>query len=235
MLVTWHRAAEYCNWLSKHEKIPEDQWCYKIDKKKTSAIPCADYLKRTGYRLPTDVEWEYACRAGTATAFSWGNDPMSFPRFSFTLQNSQGHDWPVGSLCPNRFGLFDMHGNAAEWVQDRYEFQDGKPIIKTGEDTEETDWWITDDSPRDIRGGAGSKLRSISPLGQSHADEGLERRLCVHGFPPRQNSDQDIESVRNRSLSRGAGGSNIFRTFQILFALIDVIAVVCPNMGSLAR
>ena len=116
-----------------------------------------DYLKRTGYRLPTDVEWEFACRAGTATAFSWGNDPVSFPRFAWTLQNSQGHNWPVGSLCPNRFGLFDVHGNASEWVQDTYDFQnDGKPVIRTGEDTEETDWRFSDDSFRDVRGGSGS-------------------------------------------------------------------------------
>jgi serine/threonine protein kinase/formylglycine-generating enzyme required for sulfatase activity len=155
ILVTWHRAAEYCNWLSKLEAIPADQWCYKLVP--PNATPYLDYLQRTGYRLPTEVEWEYACRAGTTTAFSWGDDRQNFRRFDWTVENSGGHNWPVGSLSPNRFGLFDMHGNAAEWVQDKFEFdKNDKPVIKTGEDIEQKDWWLTEDSPRGLRGGAAS-------------------------------------------------------------------------------
>ena len=173
--MTWHRACEYCNWLSKQEGIPENQWCYKTVKGKGTVIPQPDYLKRTGYRLPTDVEWEYACRAGTATAFSWGNDPQSFLRFDFAIPNSQGHLWPVGTLSPNRIGLFDVHGNAAEWVQDRYDFQEEKPIIKTGEDVEETNWWLSENSILLYSRRSRRKPHSISPLRQSHADESPQR------------------------------------------------------------
>jgi serine/threonine protein kinase/formylglycine-generating enzyme required for sulfatase activity len=150
VFLTWHRAAEYCNWLSKQEGISEDQWCYAVDH--ANATPRDDYLKRTGYRLPTEVEWEYACRGGTTAAFSWGNDPQSSRRFAWTSENSGGRTWPVGELGPNQFGLFDMHGNAAEWTQDTYHYdQRGKPVLKTGDDTE--DEGFLSDSPRVVRGG----------------------------------------------------------------------------------
>jgi len=148
--VTWHRAAEYCNWLSKQEGIPESQWCYKfVD---TYATPYGDYLQRTAYRLPTDAEWEYACRAGTRTAFSWGNDPEISRRFAWTAEFSGGRNWPVGKLCPNGFGLFDMHGNASEWTQDIYRYRrNGDLMLESGDDTEEGGYLR--DSERILRGG----------------------------------------------------------------------------------
>ena len=127
-MPTWYRAAEYCNWLSKKEDIPEDQWCYHAVKGKYEAgldnldthQPVDGYFSKTGYRLLTEAEWEFACRAGTTTPFFWGNDPNLSRRYAQTLVNSGGVMHPVGSLCPNRFGLFDMHGNAAEWTSDLY-------------------------------------------------------------------------------------------------------------------
>jgi eukaryotic-like serine/threonine-protein kinase len=164
-LMTWHRAAEYCNRLSKHENIPESQWCYKIVN--NDAEPQPNYLHRTGYRLPTDVEWEFACRAGAKTAYSWGNDPLLASRFAWTIEHFRGRTYEVGTLCPNDFGLFDMHGNVAEWVQDQYRFQDnGQPLVKTGADTEESGWEQTEDTFRDVRGGSAynhaSDLRSAN-------------------------------------------------------------------------
>jgi formylglycine-generating enzyme required for sulfatase activity len=155
VLVTWHRAAEYCNWLSGEEGIPSDQWCYKIVG--PNAKPYPDYLQRTGYRLPTEVEWEYACRGGTTTPFSWGDDPVSFRRFAWTIENSAGHHWPVGSSCPNRFGLFDMHGNVSEWVQDTYPYRDGLPVIKSGDDAEDKGPF-QEDSERVVRGGTAAQF-----------------------------------------------------------------------------
>ena len=116
--VPWHFAAEFCNKLSALDGIPPEQFCYLKQGDDLIAFP--DYLHRTGYRLLTEAEWEYACRAGALTAFSFGDDPSLADRYAYSIRNSGGHSWPVGSLCPNRFGLFDMHGNVAEWMHDDF-------------------------------------------------------------------------------------------------------------------
>jgi formylglycine-generating enzyme required for sulfatase activity len=70
------------------------------------------------FRLPTEIEWEYACRAGTTTAYYWGN---SFDdRYAWTLRNSRGAIQEVGTRLPNAWGLYDMSGNLWEWCEDSY-------------------------------------------------------------------------------------------------------------------
>jgi formylglycine-generating enzyme required for sulfatase activity len=79
-------------------------------------------LERTGYRLPTEGEWEYACRAGTTTARYFGHTPELLPQYAWCPANSPlGHKQPVGLKKPNDFGLFDMYGNADEICHDRFE------------------------------------------------------------------------------------------------------------------
>src|SRR5690606_33880977 len=100
--VSWNDAVEFCKKLSQKEG-------------KT-------------YRLPTEAEWEYACRAGTATRFSFGHDlngwKANFDGNSLNVAHSpgphSGRTVPVGSYNPNALGLYDMHGNESEWCSDYY-------------------------------------------------------------------------------------------------------------------
>ena len=120
-MLTWYDAAAYCNWLSKEEGLPPEQWCYDPAQPFAEGMPLvADYLQRTGYRLLSEAEWEYACRAGTTTSCYFGETETLLGEYGWYTKTS-GDKWmlPVGSLRPNGFGLFDMQGNVFEWCQDR--------------------------------------------------------------------------------------------------------------------
>jgi len=90
--VTWNDAVAFCEWLSKEEGRL--------------------------YRLPTEAEWEYACRAGTTSSYHWGDDESQRDQYVWHGRNSGGKPHPVGELKPNAFGLYDMNGNAYEYCSD---------------------------------------------------------------------------------------------------------------------
>jgi formylglycine-generating enzyme required for sulfatase activity len=136
--VSWYDAARYCNWLSEQEKIAKEQWCYEPNAKGEYAEGMrvkADYEKLSGYRLPREMEWEYACRAGTVTAWSHGSDETMLAHFAWYTLNSGWRMHPVGGLKATGLGLFDMNGNAWQWCQEVYAKNGNKDIkdVKHGE------------------------------------------------------------------------------------------------------
>ena len=110
-MIPWRNAVEFCNKLSADEKLRP---CY-IQKDGNWVIDPAG----TGYRLPTEAEWEFACRAGTTSRWHFGNDPKLLDQYAQC--NSQAYtSFPVGQKKPNAFGLHDMLGNHWEWCHDYY-------------------------------------------------------------------------------------------------------------------
>jgi formylglycine-generating enzyme required for sulfatase activity len=112
--VSWIDAVKYCNALSRAEGLP---LYYKAD---GPNLVVPDW-KGTGYRLPTEAEWEYACRAGSPTLFNFGDDPARLGGSAWFRDNSGDQTHPVGQKPSNAFGLFDMHGNVFEWCSDGYD------------------------------------------------------------------------------------------------------------------
>jgi formylglycine-generating enzyme required for sulfatase activity len=95
--------------------------CYPpVDDIKPGMTLPPDFLRRKGYRLPTEAEWEYACRAGAVTSRYYGHADALLPYYAWTGSNSAYRAWRVGRLRPNDFGLFDMLGNAMEWCHDGF-------------------------------------------------------------------------------------------------------------------
>jgi hypothetical protein len=118
---TWYEAAEYCNWLSRQEGIPEGQWVYEPNDQAQFAEGMTireNFRDLRGYRLPSEDEWDYACRAGTVGTYSFGEPVLLLVRYGYGAENSAGKSYSVGTRLPNAAGLFDCHGNASEWVQD---------------------------------------------------------------------------------------------------------------------
>jgi hypothetical protein len=100
--VTWHEATNYCATLTQRERL------------------AGRIAPHSVYRLPTEAEWEYACRGWTSTRFSYGDDPeyTNLTDYAWYSLNSDSTTHPVGEKLPNPWGLHDMHGNVCEWCQD---------------------------------------------------------------------------------------------------------------------
>ena len=113
-MVSWNDAVQFCNWLSEEENLKP---CYTAD----AANGWTLSPEGNGYRLPTEAQWEFACRAGTPTHFSFGDDARQLDRHGWCWPSSLTKPptrWQ--NKLPNPFGLHDMHGNVAEWCHDWY-------------------------------------------------------------------------------------------------------------------
>ena len=112
--LTWAEAQRYCTLLTEREKA-------------AGRLP-SGYV----YRLPTEAEWEYACRAGAGTRFSFGDDPYykDIGGYCVYIANNPNGTYSVGALKPNAWGLYDMHGNVFEWCHEWYEaYPNGKAFV----------------------------------------------------------------------------------------------------------
>jgi formylglycine-generating enzyme required for sulfatase activity len=107
--VSWHEAVAFCNKLSEREGLKP---FYQFGPGAQSG--------GEGYRLPTEAEWEYACRAGSQTRFSFGDDEASLGEYARFSGNAGSKTHPVGQKRANGWGLYDMHGSVWEWCEDGY-------------------------------------------------------------------------------------------------------------------
>jgi eukaryotic-like serine/threonine-protein kinase len=142
--MTWYEAAQYCNWLSEQEHIDQAQWCYEPnkDRKYRPGMRAKDrFWELKGYRLLTEAEWQYACRAGTATNRFYGFSDRLLPHYVWCLPEGQTRTAPAATMEPNDFGIFDTLGNVYEWCFDRYgpyAAQKDKSLDKVFEDEPST-------------------------------------------------------------------------------------------------
>jgi formylglycine-generating enzyme required for sulfatase activity len=106
----WVDAVRFCNRCSEMDGLSP---CYNLETWECN-------FAADGYRLPTEAEWEYACRAGGATRYGFGDSDKELSKHGWFKTNSLGQSKPVGQKSPNRWGLHDMHGNVWQWCNDWY-------------------------------------------------------------------------------------------------------------------
>jgi formylglycine-generating enzyme len=168
--IRWQDAAEYCNARSRFEGLAAcyDPKTWKCD------------FNQNGYRLPTEAEWEYACRAGTRTKYCFGDDPAELGRYANFKGNTTRGPGTVGSKRPNPLGLYDMAGNVWEWCNDFYKedyYRQSPELDPRGPDAGQT---------RVVRGGCWNSraevCRSAYRLDENPAYTDTCFGRDVHGF-----------------------------------------------------
>ena len=156
--IDWYIAASYCNWLSEQEGIPETEWCYeteprgKTGPKVTVVRPREKYLGRSGYRLPTEAEMEYAARAGSVTSRYFGETEELLRKYAWYDKNSDEKPWAVGIMKPNDLGLFDVQGNV--WTRCQESFKDYPALKDDDIEDKEDNLSIVPTTARVLRGGS---------------------------------------------------------------------------------
>jgi formylglycine-generating enzyme required for sulfatase activity len=145
--VSFIEAAEFCNKRSIHDGLTP---CYIL-----GSWVCD--RSKNGYRLPTEAEWEYACRAGSGSLYFWGNKVSS--KYCWYKANSNGSPHSVATVKPNKFGLYDMSGNVWEWCDDHFVADRSKKA--------DSHWEL---GPKILRGGSWSSTPDL--IGSAVRDGG---------------------------------------------------------------
>jgi len=217
--LSWFAAAAYCNWLSARDGIDKREWCYP-ENVEPGMVISAEALERTGYRLPTEAEWEYFCRAGTETSRPYGESEELLSRYAWTWLNSGNRAMAPGQLLPNAFGLFDVLGNAWEWCHDgpighysypspglpqypRNSAENPAPDVLPTETVDSED--RAHETWRILRGGAfcyapdraRSAFRDWQPSGDNREYLGLRVVRTIRAKRPSSTIERRLKGVRN--------------------------------------
>lgn len=172
--VSWYDAQEFCRKLSE---LPEEKTAQRV------------------YRLPTEAEWEYACRAGNQSSYSFGESSDLLPQYAWFRENSNKMPHPVGQKKPNAWGLFDMYGNVCEWCADQHR---DYPAHATNDPFQSDDH-----SPGILRGGDWRSYwmycRSAARVWEVHSREripGLGFRVLLEGKlePSAENTSEQSDT-----------------------------------------